>query len=91
MGIAFEAGRADFSNLTELESFINQVRHKTFIDVTEEGTEAAAATSIGIMPTSLPAPEEQPFRMEVDRPFFAAIRDVNTGTLLFMGAIADPR
>ena len=91
MGIAFEAGRADFSSLTELESFINQVRHKTFIDVTEEGTEAAAATSIGIMPTSLPAPEEQPFRMEVDRPFFAAIRDVNTGTLLFMGAIADPR
>ena len=91
MGIAFEAGRADFSNLTELESFINQVRHKTFIDVTEEGTEAAAATSIGIMPTSIMIPEEEPFTMEVDRPFFAAIRDRHTGSLLFMGAIADPR
>lgn len=91
MGIAFEAGRADFSNLTEIESFINQVRHKTFIDVTETGTEAAAVTSIGIMPTSIMIPEEEPFQMAIDRPFLAAIRDRQSGTLLFMGAIADPR
>ncbi len=91
MGIAFEAGRADFSGLTELEAFISQVRHKTFIEVNEAGTEAAAATAIGIMPTSMPMPPEDPFEMAVDRPFVAAIRDRNTGILLFVGAIVDPR
>ncbi|PSN16251.1 proteinase inhibitor I4 serpin, partial [filamentous cyanobacterium CCT1] len=90
MGIAFTEGQADFSGLTELEAFINQVRHKTFIEVNEEGTEAAASTAIGIMPTSIQMPQE-PFAMVVDRPFVAAIRDRNTGTLLFVGAIVDPR
>ncbi|MEO1069843.1 MAG: serpin family protein [Cyanobacteria bacterium J06638_6] len=90
MGVAFEAGRADFSGLTTLDAFINQVRHKTFIEVNEEGTEAAASTAIGIMPTSIQIPEE-PFQMVVDRPFIAAIRDRQTGTLLFVGAIVDPR
>lgn len=91
MGIAFEPGRADFSGLTELEAFISQVRHKTFIEVNEAGTEAAASTSIGIMPTSMPMPPADPFEMVVDRPFVAAIRDRNTGVLLFVGAIVDPR
>ena len=91
MGIAFEPGRADFSGLTELEAFISQVRHKTFIEVNEAGTEAAAATAIGIMPTSMPMPPADPFEMVVDRPFVAAIRDRNTGVLLFVGAIVDPR
>lgn len=91
MGIAFEAGQADFSGLTELDAFINQVRHKTFIEVNEAGTEAAASTAIGIMPTSIALPPDSPFEMVVDRPFLAAIRDRNTGTLLFLGAIVDPR
>jgi serine protease inhibitor len=91
MGIAFEAGQADFSNLTEIEAFINQVRHKTFIDVNETGTEAAGSTAIGIMPTSMPMPPEDPFELTVDRPFVAAIRDRTTGALLFVGAIVDPR
>jgi serpin B len=91
MGIAFEAGQADFSGLTELEAFINQVRHKTFIEVNEEGTEATASTAIGIMPTSIALPPDSPFEMVVDRPFIAAIRDRQSGTLLFVGAIVDPR
>ena len=91
MGIAFEQGRADFSGLSELEAFINQVRHKTFIEVNEAGTEAAAATAIGIMPTSIPMPPEDPFEMVVDQPFVAAIRDRSNGALLFVGAILDPR
>ncbi|MBE9136751.1 serpin family protein [Nodosilinea sp. LEGE 07088] len=91
MGIAFEAGQADFSGLTPLDAFINQVRHKTFIEVNETGTEAAASTAIGIMPTSIQMPPEPPFQMVVDRPFLAAIRDRQTGTLLFVGAIVDPR
>ncbi|MGB6016685.1 MAG: serpin family protein, partial [Nodosilinea sp.] len=91
MGIAFDPNQADFSGLTELDAFINQVRHKTFIEVNEEGTEAAASTAIGIMPTSIALPPEDPFELVVDRPFVAAIRDRNTGTLLFIGAIVDPR
>lgn len=82
---------ADFSGLTTIEAAINQVRHKTFIDVTEEGTEAAAVTSIGVVATSMPAEPEQPFVMEVDRPFLVAIRDRPTGTLLFLGSVVDPR
>ncbi|MFQ4139730.1 serpin family protein [Nodosilinea sp. PGN35] len=91
MGVAFDAGRADFSGLSELDAFINQVRHKTFLEVNEEGTEAAASTAIGIMPTSIALPPDPPFEMVVNRPFLAAIRDRSTGTLLFVGAIVDPR
>ncbi|MGG6238242.1 serpin family protein [Nodosilinea sp. AN01ver1] len=91
MGIAFTEGQANFSGLTEIEAFINQVRHKTFIEVNEAGTEAAASTAIGIMPTSIALPPDSPFEMVVNRPFIAAIRDRNTGTLLFVGAIVDPR
>ncbi|HIK45396.1 MAG TPA: serpin family protein [Leptolyngbyaceae cyanobacterium M65_K2018_010] len=90
MAIAF-SDQADFSRLTSLEAAINQVRHKTFIEVTEVGTEAAAVTSIGIAPTSVPAQPVEPFEMVVDRPFLIAIRDQTTGTLLFLGSVVDPR
>lgn len=90
MDIAF-TDAADFSGLTTVDAAINQVRHKTFIDVSEEGTEAAAVTSIGIVATSMPAEPERPFVMEVDRPFLVAIRDRPTGTLLFIGSVVDPR
>ncbi|MEA5581238.1 serpin family protein [Nodularia harveyana UHCC-0300] len=69
---------------------ISQVRHKTFVEVNEEGTEAAATTSVGIVPTSF-SPQAEPFRMIVDRPFFSVIRDNQTGSILFMGAITDPK
>jgi serine protease inhibitor len=90
MAIAF-TDTADFSRLTSLSAAINQVRHKTFIDVTETGTEAAAVTSIGIALTSMPVEPERPFVLEVDRPFLVAIRDRQTGALLFLGSIMDPR
>jgi serpin B len=57
--------------------------------VNEEGTEAAAATSVEMSVTSAMQPRK-PFQMIIDRPFFCAIRDNKTGTLLFMGSIADP-
>jgi serine protease inhibitor len=91
MGSAFAIDQADFSGMTSLEAAINQVKHKTYIDVNEEGTEAAAVTSIGIVTTSMPVEPEPLFQMTVDRPFFAAIRDRETGTILFMGSIMDPR
>ncbi|GAP95089.1 serpin family protein [Leptolyngbya sp. NIES-2104] len=88
MGIAFDDA-ADFSGLSKGTTKIDQVKHKTFVEVNEEGTEAAAVTSIGIVATSIRVPEE-PFRMIVDRPFFSAIRDNQTGEILFMGTIVNP-
>lgn len=89
MGIAFEP-RADFGAMardgTRLK--IDEVRHKTFVEVNEEGTEAAAATSVGMLRASF-MPQKS-FSMVVDRPFFCAIRDERTGVILFMGSIVDP-
>ncbi len=87
MGIAF-TDRADFRNLCDDPALISEVKHKTFVEVNEEGTEAAAATSVEFALTA--APTGRPFRMVVDRPFFCAIRDNETGTVLFMGAIVAP-
>ena len=85
--MAFDLNKADFSGMTEENAAIDKVQHKTFVEVNEEGTEAAAVTSVGIVATSLPP---TPFEMVVDRPFFAAIRDGQTGTILFMGSIVNP-
>jgi serine protease inhibitor len=89
MGSAFDPAQAKFANLSDQPTLISQVKHKTFVEVNEVGTEAAAATSIGISTTSARIPEA-PFAMVADRPFFCAIRDSQTDTLLFMGAIVDP-
>jgi serpin B len=88
MRSAIEPGKADFSQMTPESVFISQVKHKTFVEVNEEGTEAAASTSVGVSITS--APVEGPFNLVVDRPFFCAIRDDRTGTILFIGSIVEP-
>lgn len=90
MESAFDDARANFSNMTSQPVVIDEVKHKTFVEVNEEGTEAAAATSIAIAPTSLSMPET-PFQMIVNRPFFCAIRDNQTGIILFMGSIREPK
>ncbi|MGB3637389.1 MAG: serpin family protein [Rivularia sp. (in: cyanobacteria)] len=69
---------------------ISQVKHKTFVEVNEQGTEAAATTSVGIELTSAQLPSQKPFEMIVNRPFFCTIRDNQTGTILFMGSIVEP-
>ncbi len=69
---------------------ISQVKHKTFVEVNEEGTEADAATLVGIQLTSAKLPSQKPFEMIVNRPFFCTIRDNQTGTVLFMGSIVEP-
>ncbi len=88
---AFDAARADFSGMlqTYQRAFISKVKHKTFAEVNEEGTEAAAVTSVEMRATSVQAPRKR-FHMVIDRPFFCAIRDNQTGTVLFMGSINDP-
>ncbi len=83
------SSKADFSEMGK-NLAISQVKHKTFVEVNEEGTEAAASTSVGIVATSF-REKPEPFRMIVDRPFFCAIRDRQTGSVLFMGSIVDPQ
>jgi serine protease inhibitor len=93
MGVAFDRDKADFSHLWPPHALqpaaIDQVKHKTFVEVNESGTAAAAVTSIGIVATSAQIPT-QPFEMILDRPFFCVIRDNETGTILFMGTIQHP-
>lgn len=91
MESAFTEGRADFSGISEERKlFISEVKHKAIVEVNEEGTEAAAATSVGISVTSA-MPMQQPFRFIADRPFLMAIRDQQTGVILFLGAVMDPK
>ena len=92
MGVAFDPERADFSGIikSSLNVFISEVKHKTVAEVNEEGTVAAAATSVRGTFTSI-TPPRKPFTMIVDRPFFCAIRDNKTGALLFMGSITNPQ
>ena len=87
MGIAF-SDLADFSGIGD-QLKISEVKHKSFIDVNEEGTEAAAVTSIGISLTSV-AMDQKTFYMEVNHPFFFVIQDNLTGEILFMGVIRNP-
>jgi len=90
MGIAFSED-ADFSEMFPPDAmrraFISRVIHQSFVEVNEEGTEAAAATVVEITETAIP----ERFSMTIDRPFFCAIRDNTSGTVLFMGSIVDPQ
>jgi serpin B len=85
MRAPFQANGADFSRMSPLgdQLFISTVKQKTYVKVNEEGTEAAAATSVGMTATS--APLRTAFR--VDRPYVFVIRERLSGTILFLGAI----
>ena len=87
MPIAFSSA-ADFSGMTgNRDLFIGDVIHKAFVSVDEAGTEAAAATAVIMELTAAPQP---PLEVTVDRPFIFLIRDIETGTVLFVGRIVDP-
>jgi serpin B len=89
MADAFSRGVADFSAIDGTRDlFISSVVHKAFIDVNEEGTEAAAATGAVISLTSLPPP---PVVFRADHPFVFLIREKQTGAVLFIGRVADPQ
>ncbi|MHC5724337.1 MAG: serpin family protein [Nostoc sp.] len=84
---------ANFSGMGKGNNFdISEVNHKTFLEVNEEGTEAAAVTSVrvGLTLTAAIYDIQPPFQMIVDRPFFCAITDNQTGSVLFMGSVIDP-
>ncbi len=87
MGIAFGGG-ADFSGINKGGGLcIGFVDHKTFIDVNEEGTEAAAVTIVSIERTST-IPE--PIQFYVERPFLFAVTEKNTGAIVFLGKVTNP-
>ncbi len=89
MPLAF-SDRADFGAMSDRPLNISFVKQKTYVAVNEQGTEAAAVTAIGVRAMSVRR-EEPPFHFVVDRPFFMAIREKQTGLILFLGAISDPR
>lgn len=86
MGIAFSSD-ADFSNMVNGSRSLNisEVMHKTFLEVNEEGTEAAAVTSVGIGVTSA-----GPSVLNIDRPFVFLIREKSSNTILFIGKLMQP-
>ncbi|OKH38142.1 hypothetical protein NIES2119_11345 [[Phormidium ambiguum] IAM M-71] len=83
MQIAFSEN-ADFSAISVPPLWIGKVQHKTFVEINEEGTTAAAVTSLG-------GTRGGQNQIIVDRPFFCVIYDNQTGTILFMGSIVDPQ
>lgn len=87
MGMHDAFGTADFSGIDGTKSlFINEVIHKAFVEVNEEGTEAAAATAV-VIDESVPEP---PAVFRADHPFVFFIRDKQSNNFLFIGRIADP-
>jgi len=82
---AFDAYLANFSGIADLKLYISEVIHKTYIAVDEEGTEAAAVTSIGFEYTSMP----QYIDFNVNKPFLFMIREKSTGVILFIGKVGN--
>jgi serpin B len=82
MGVAFDPDKANFGGMCEGNCWIDEVKHKTSVEVKEEGTEASAATTVKMKRGAPP--------LVINRPFFCAIRDDTTGAILFMGCIVEP-
>ncbi len=84
MAIAFDENRADFAQMTPQPAYISKVKHNTFFEVNEEGSEAIGATSVQVASRSITP------NLIINRPFFCAIRDNQTQAILFMGSIVEP-
>ena len=89
---AFQPGVADFSGITDRpdELCIGDVVHKAFVDVNEEGTEAAAATGVVISVMAARVDNPKPVVFRADHPFVFVIRDNRSGNLLFLGRVSNP-
>ncbi len=86
MDLAFRPGFADFSNIADDNLFISLVKHKSFVEVNEVGTEAAAVTIVGIETTSVP----QYVYVSFNRPFIFLIRENKSNGVLFLGKMMEP-
>ena len=85
---AFMPFQANLSGISDQSIYVNFVKQNTFVEVDEEGTEAAAVTTIGIYTSSYPP---QPMQFIIDKPFVFAIRERTTNTLLFIGQVVNPQ
>jgi len=85
---AFDENLANLSGISDDRLFVDFVKQNTFVEVNEEGTEAAAVTTIGIRLTSA-GPDQTPTFI-IDKPFIFAIRERTTNTLLFIGQVVNP-
>ncbi len=88
MGIAFDPNRASFDEIayTDYNIYLQGVKHKAYVEVNEEGTEAAALTSVEVGITALP----KRFKMVVSRPFIFTISDRESRLILFIGQVTNP-
>ncbi|SEM70257.1 serpin B [Syntrophus gentianae] len=84
-----DSGKADFSGMgwRKGELWISQIKHKAFVEVNEEGTEAAAATVVAMVAMAL----REPPVFRADHPFLFLIRDNSTGSILFLGRMVNPK
>jgi serine protease inhibitor len=91
LGIAFDPARAQFPRMIDGPRglYIGGVLHKTFLEVDEEGSTAAAVTGIQMMTSAMVQPKEE-FNLVFNRPFLTAIVDEKSGTILFLGIIGQP-
>jgi serpin B len=90
MKLAFDVDKADFAGIsTQEQLYLSAVIHKAFVDVNEEGTEAAAATGVVIAARAALRVQE-PAIFRADHPFVFMIRDIRSGSILFMGRVTNP-
>lgn len=91
--LAFQDGAADLRGIADVSPplFVSDGYHKAFVEVNEEGTEAAAATGVVIAVRSAPARPVERDELIADRPFLFFLRDTRTGAILFVGHVVDPR
>jgi serpin B len=88
---AFQDGVADFSGIDGTRDLVvAAVVHEGFVEVSEEGTEAAAATGV-VVATRAAVVRDEPLEVRADRPFAWAVVERDTGAILFAGVVADPR
>ena len=95
MNIALDPLAADFTGIADLLPgwptwCISDVKQKAFVAVDEYGTEAAAATGVTVAPGADSTTTLPPMEMTIDHPFIYLIRDLQTGTILFIGQVVDP-
>jgi serpin B len=89
LGMRHAFDDADFSAMAGEPLFVSKVKQKSFVEVNEEGTEAAAVTTVEMHSSAIMEPPK-PFEMIVDRPFFFVISDSETQSILFMGIVSNP-
>lgn len=92
MTAAFHDAEADFTGMTQdkPQLYLDAVIHEAWVDVNEKGTEAAAATAVGIRAAAAPAPEKL-IVFRADHPFLFLIRDTRSGSILFLGRVSNPK